>query len=96
MFWQGCGEKGTHTHFWYILYAKSTTSEKLRFNQNDFTSWYLFQELKKKKKNKSCTPMFIVVLFIITKIWKPIYSKTEDKKKKPPREIDTQWIITQF
>ena len=94
--WWGCGEKGTLIHYWWrcksVQQAQKTLQSLLKKLKQllydlviPFLSIYPKTPIKKKTiiQKVICTPMFIVVLCRIAKIWQqPKYPSTNKQIKK--------------
>ena len=87
--WQGCGGKGTLVYCWWECklmqplwktawqFLKKLKIELLYDQQLHY--WYIFKE---NKTSNSCTPIFLVALCIIQKIW-----------KKPKCELHKKYVM---
>ena len=105
--WQGCGEKGTLVYCWWECkfiqplwktawqFFKKLKIELLYDQQLHY--WYIFKE---NKNSNSCTPIFLVALCIIHKIWKKntqgrCYVCTHTHKYKPTHPHTYNELLSQ-
>ena len=92
-YWWGCGEKGTLIHYWWrcksVQQAQKTLQSLLKKLKQllydlviPFLSIYPKTPIKKKTiiQKVICTPMFIVVLHRIAKIWQQPKYPSADKE----------------
>ena len=74
--WRGCGEKGTLLHYWWECVgatAMENSMESLKKLNIEYGPEIPLLGIDPKKtiiQKDTCTPMFIAVLFTITKSWK--------------------------